>query len=521
METREYDCVVVGGGSAGCVVANRLCRFSGGSVCLIEGGPDFGPADGGRWPRDLRDGNAVPRAHDWGYFEERQCGASVQAPRGKVIGGCSAVNHCAATWGLPADYDRWAQAGNPGWSYHELRPLISELERAADGAASTYRGNRGALMTRVCSGDELANWQRWFRDSAHAAGFSAFTDLSSPDPVEGVAPLHLNADGATRCNSAFAFLDPVRGRSNLTILADTLADRLIVHAGRAHGLLCTSTRGALELRARRFVLCAGTYGSPAILLRSGVGPAHQLRDLGIAVEVDLPGVGQNLLEQPGAMVKFELTPLGRTALAEDVRQSKRLHAQVMLRGRSLHGDSGPDFHIIPHQEADEDGSVSSALLAFNLAPRSRGRVSVRGKDPALPPRIETRLLTDPEGHDLAVVTCAVQVARRLARQEALRAAIAAEVIPGEGCSDDQALRAHLQREVVSYCHAAGTCKMGPVADRSAVVDASGRVHGLGNVFVADAAIMPELPRANPNLTCMLIGLRVAMGLDEGPPHLGT
>jgi choline dehydrogenase len=152
------------------------------------------------------------------------------------------------------------------------------------------------------------------------------------------------------------------------------------------------------------------------------------------------------------------------------------------------------------------------MLVFNLAPRSRGRLSLRGRAPSLAPRIETRFLSDPADHDLAVIAHGVQVARRLARQPPLAATIAREVAPGDDVQGEEALRAHLRREVVSYCHAAGTCRMGPAEDTGAVVAASGRVHGLGNVYVADASIMPELPRANPNLTCMLIGLRVARSI---------
>ena len=516
-ETREFDVVVVGGGSAGCVVANRLCQGSNLSVCLVEGGPDYGPAHGGRWPEELLDGRYPPPTHDWGYFEdlaERRIGAE---PRGKVIGGSSAINMAAAMWGLPEDYDRWARAGNPGWTYAELRPLIDRIEKTADNSQAKYRGSRGLLPTEPYGDSALGLWARSFLESAGAAGFERLADLSAPEPAEGAAALHANIRNGIRWNAAFAFLDPVRGQRNLTILDEFSVDRLLVRQDKAVALLGRRGQKIVELRASRFVLCAGTYGSPAILMRSGIGPPSHLGGSGIVVGIDLPGVGQNLQDHPGVGVTFAGTSAVRQALEDERARCRFYAAQAMLRAQSPHAQGGFDLQLPAVQRLDNNGEWVSSIVVFNVAPRSRGQVQLLGPDPRLPLRIEKRFLTNPEQRDIAVLAHGVRVARKVGRQKPLADLVTREVAPGEAVREESDIRAYVRRMVRNYNHACGTCKMGPRSDPGSVVDRSGRLHGAANVWVADASIIPQIPRVPTNLTCMLIGLRIADGLLSARP----
>ena len=508
-ETHEFDVVVIGGGSAGCVVTNRLCEGSSLSVCLVEGGPDYGPANSGQWPAELLDVRYPPPTHDWGYFEERYGSRIAPESRARVIGGCSSHNMGAAMWGLPDDYNRWARAGNPGWTYAELQSGIDQVEKASNGPAASYRGHHGLLPTQLLTDTQLNLWSRSFLESAHAAGFERLHDLSAPRPTEGVAPLHLSARNAVRWNAAVAFLDPVRSRRNLTVLDNFLADRLLIHQDKAIALLGRRGDNVVELRASRFVFCAGTYGSPAILMRSGIGPAKHLTESGIAVRMELPGIGRNLQDHPGVVVLFRRTPVASKALKEELASCRFYAAQAMLRVRSPYAQDEFDLHLPAVQRLNGNGEWISGLAVFNVAPRSRGQVQLLGPEPQLPLRIQKRFLTDPEQQDIAALAHGIQVARRVARQKPLADAVAREVFPGETVRKETELHAYIRRMLRNYNHACGTCKMGPGSDPTTVVDSSGRVHGISNAWVADASIIPHIPRVPINLTCMLIGLRIA------------
>ncbi len=504
----EFDVVVVGGGSAGCAAAGRLCATTDLRVCLVEAGPDYGPVGEGYWPNDLLDVRILPSSHDWGYVEERANGSTVPAPRAKVIGGCSAHNHCAAVWGMPDDYDRWAALGNTGWAHADLQALIDQVEQCGQ-ATSVHRGKHGALPTRLISDGELSSWQQAFLQTAEAFGYPHLADLSLPDPPHGVAPLHVNVLDHTRWNAAFAFLDPVREFPTFKTHDQTLADRLLIDQENATELICRSGEGEIELAAMVFILTAGTYGSPAILLRSGIGPGDHLDDLTIPTAIEVPGVGGNLHDHPGVAVRFGPSTAARVGMEEERHRGALFHSQVILRAGSSRSAGGFDLHLLPYLFETEAGSLELMMLAYDMVPRSRGWVRLRSEDPEQPPLIERQLLTDPEDGDMAALVDGFNLIRQLAAAEPLASSIAVEVDPGPRVQQLADLQAFIRSTVEGYEHPVGTCKMGPSTDPLAVVDPTGRVHGTSNIYVADASIMPQIPRANTNLTCMLIGMKVA------------
>jgi len=417
---------------------------------------------------------------------------------------------------MPADYDAWAAQGLVGWSYHELVPLMQQLERASPG--SPYRGASGIMETRACGEDELASWQRLWLEAALRAGFPRLADLSAPEPAEGVAPAHANVKGTLRWNAAFAFLDPIRSHPGLTILSDTMAEKLVLRDGKAISLLCHAQGRLVELRASLFVLCGGTYGTPLLLLRSGIGPAQHLQQMEIPSCIDLPGVGHNLHDHPGLALSFEPSALGRKLLEEDLARQRFFQSQIVLRARSRQARAGFDLHLVPYQTLRKGEPASFEILVFALSPHSRGHVALQGKEVHLPPRISFHWLTDAGHQDATALMDGLSLARRLAHTTPLAEVLEQEREPGGHVSTVSDLIGSAKSHVIPYGHAVGTCKMGPRADPGAVVGNAGQVYGTSNVFVADASLVPQIPHAPTNFTCFLIGWQVAERLSSRLHH---
>ena len=390
MDQRKFDVIVVGAGSAGCVVAGHPCQVASLSVCLVEAGPDYGPLIGGRWPPELLNPRDDPVTHDWGYYIDQVGTPSFISTRAKVVGGCSAHHDCAAIWGLPEDYDAWAEAGNPGWGYADIRPLIDRIERVSAESDSPFRGHNGALPACRFAQDELAIFQRWFVDACLAAGFPEVDDLSAVEPAVGFGLYHANIRDSMRFNAAFAFLDPVRELSNLTILSETITDRLVFEDNKATGLVCRAQGETLMLTADTYVLSAGAYGPPAILMRSGIGSADHLRRLEIPVNVDLPGVGRNLHDHTGFYIDYAPTPAVRREIQEELVRDNPYRGQIILKAKSSYCKAEFDLHLLPVQELDSSANEIFRVGAYSMTPLSQGQVSLRGKDPSMPPRIEAR-----------------------------------------------------------------------------------------------------------------------------------
>lgn len=470
MRERSCDVAVIGAGSAGCVAAAELVA-AGHRVALVEAGPDYGPFSR-RWPRALTDADRRSERHDWGYWAEAGPGRLSPEPRARVVGGCSAHNESAVVWPPAEDLDAWAI---PGWTARELWPLVDRIEGATGG--SIIRGRNGPLPTAP-EGGRLGSWPAAFAAGATACGFPWLIEADAPGPATGVAPFFTNIKDRVRWNAAFAFLDPVRERPELAILPRTTAVALDLAGGRALTLRCRDPRGELRLRAARYLLTAGVYGSPALLARSRYRAA---------------ALGQGLQEHPGVALGYRVR---RTAAGRALEAGLAGAGRVVLRASSGTTPHPWDLHLIPSPTADDGGL---AILVFLLAPRSRGVVDLNAGEP----RIRFRFFAGPGRRDLDGLAAGVRIGRAIGDRLGLAVV---ESSPGRGAPSD-ALRRWIRTAVTGYAHPVGTCRMGTASD--SVVDRRGRVRGLANVQVADASIVPRIPRANTNALAMLIGLRVA------------
>ncbi len=500
---RRADTIVIGGGTAGAAVAGLLAERADESILLLEAGPDYGPFSGGRWPPGILDARALPVSHDWGYDSGAMYAPRVvKFERGRVLGGCSSHNGCAAIWGSRADYDGWAESGNPGWSSADLLPL--------------FRAGSERMRVRIPARDEVTPFQLAALEAAPRAGIPKVADLNDLDQDLGMAPSPANISDGVRWNAAFAFLDPVRARPNLTIAGDTLTDRLLIRQGRVAGVRVIRSGRAREVEAGRVVIAAGTYGSPAILLRSGVGDPRELRPLGINPTIDLPGVGRNLHDHPRIPLLFGGTPELRERMQEFARGRWMPAEQTIAKARSSRCTRGFDLHIYPVGGPNPSvrGSWYWSLDVACLVPRSRGSLRLSSADPAAAPVIDHRYLTDASGEDLRILVDGLELARAISSGPPFASLAGEEVSPGAGIRTRAEIASFIRANVHHYYHPVGTCRMGPAGDRESVVDARGKIHRLENAYVADASIMPVIPRANTNIPALVVGMRIAGFLGE-------
>ena len=485
-----HDVLILGGGTAGCVLASRLSEDPGREVCLVEGGPDYGPRRSGRWPPELVDVRGIASTHDW-----TDAGGSLQVAR--VIGGCSA--HNLGFWVHPAraDWDEWVAAtGDDGWSADAIAPAIRRVEER--------------MPLRLASGSDVNPWLATLMEAAEEVGLPSGPDVNELD--EGVAPVPLNADGTTRWNAAFAYLDEARGRPNLTIVDRALVDRVHLDGDRAAGAVVQTENGQESITAALVVVASGAYGSPAILLRSGIGPAEELRRHGVEQRAELP-VGTRLRDH--IAVRFRLAPSDsmQTRIEEFEARAEGFVVQGLLKGRSSHCPEGLwDLHgvILAIPAADggfpERGGHVLGLSSSLVKPRWTGTVRLRSADPATLPEVTPHGFgTEP---DMRCVLDGLELCRRLAEAPAARDAWTEQLAP-DPALDEDGLRRYCDGNALPYFHPVGTCAMGRPDDGVSTVDGSGRVHGIEGLRVVVASIMPAIPRANTNMPTFVLAERIA------------
>jgi choline dehydrogenase len=489
-----FDVAVVGGGTAGCVVAARLAESGSRSVVLLEAGPDR-RSDQPGWMGNGWD--IAPREFDWGYTSKPDSRGSVQNLwRTRLLGGTSWLTRFTLR-GSPADYDEWAAAGNAGWSFDDVLPYFVQLEADTDFGDQPWHGDRGPMpSTRYLELDHTEIAAAGV-DAMKAVGFPTVDDHNRPGAV-GVGRMPMSSHDGLRVTTADAYLPARSIPDNLTIKADTQVAGVLFDGARAVGVRLVD---GTSIEAGWVVLCGGTYGSPSILMRSGIGPAASLRDLGIPVRANLPGVGENLADHPAVTLDGGYTGMGRS---EPV-----LHSITTFRSVGRPAEQGPDLMLwMCDPSGPPDQAAPFEIEIVLLRPRSRGTVRLRSEDPSEPPAIQLPSLSDlsdverlAEGFRRAFEVASRPEIRRLC-SEPLRAQ-----------PSDRELPELVRAEAYSLPHVVGTCAMGEHPERGAVVDTGGHVYGTERLTVVDASIMPDVPSGFTHIPTIMIAERLAATLS--------
>jgi len=521
-----YDYIIVGAGSAGCVLANRLSADPSCRVLLIEAGP-----------RDRHPFIHMPaglsrlvkhRAVNWNYDTEPQAaldGRRLWWPRGKVLGGSSSINAMCYVRGVPGDYDDWARAGAEGWDWASVLPYFRRSECNAEGADALHGGDGPLHVGALRHRNPLSEA---FVSAGVQAGLAPNPDFNGPTQ-DGVGFYQVTQKDGARCSAAAAYLRPVRTRRNLQVLTGVHVRQLLLQGGRATGVAYAHRGLAHTVRAAREVLlCAGAVNSPQLLMLSGIGPAAHLRALKLPVRVDLPGVGGNLQDHLDICTLVHTVP----GVSYDRASELAIAFHYFLRGRrgagtsniaeaggffrsALAQDGRADIqlHFVPAMLDDHgrhrlpgDGYT---LHACFLRPRSRGTLRLRDADPRSAPAIDPAYLSDADGFDRRMMRECALLSRRILAQPAFDRWRGAPIFPARDDLDDAGLDAFIRAKAETIYHPAGTCRMGAAADPDAVVDAELRVRGVDALRVVDASVMPTLPGGNTNAPVIMLAERAA------------
>ncbi|MBE2274919.1 MAG: choline dehydrogenase [Rhodobacteraceae bacterium] len=532
---QEYDYVIVGAGSAGCVLAGRLSEDPDRQVLLLEAGG-----------RDRALMMTIPAGvykvfHDprfnWNYESEPQpelAGRRIPVPRGRTLGGSSSINSMVYLRGHPADYDAWAAQGLQGWGFAQCLPYFRRAE-TSDRGASLYRGGEGPLQ--VQKGRLQSPIFDAFEQASAAAGHRLVEDLNGPDAV-GIGRLDSTKTGGRRCSTSVAYLRPAMARGNLTVLTGALARRIVIEGGRATGVDYVRDGQVHVARARReVILSGGAINTPQLLMLSGIGPAAELRNLGIAPLVDLP-VGENLQDHLDLGMSFRCAEPVSHAWMGSTRGKLRVGLEWMLRqsgpaasniweiggfARAMPDSALPTvhYHVAPMKiDPRPDGSFGLShgftLHLSQLRQRSRGRLTLQSDRPTDAPRIDFRFFSHPR--DVAEMREGVRVTREIVAQAPLQRLGTLEVVPGADLRSDAAIDDAIRQAIKTEFHPSCTCRMG--VDDRAVVDPELRLRGVEGLRVVDASVMPHVVGANLNATVIMIAEKAA-DMIRGRPVLAA